>query len=734
MEPSKKFSPYEEPQKKAIKTPPMGSKTGCIVAVGCCILWVIALVLYFGNRRFSPDEASQLDPLIWLPMVLFVTLSLINIGINYEYKNALKAKEITDIIQIEQKLETQAKIIDALSILGDFIENNQDTSNATVLGLNKHTERPIVVTDLDRQSGMYCLGVQGVGKSSLLEQVIFQDISKGYSVLVLDPHGDLIDHVVAQMPKDRLKDAYLLDIEDVAFPFGLNLFNVPPTANSTQQQQAHDRVLHVFEKCFPDTSHMYLEKYIGNIAPTFFANSQAGYGMTDIPRFLRDDTFRGQLVKNARFFIREFWLNDFNSMTPSKRQEQTASLAIRINRFMRSPIVGNIIGQSNTTIDFRKAIESKQILLIRLPVKTLPQDASLIGTMLVAQIHAAIFSFGDLPLEQRPGFSLFVDEFQHFATSDFAEMFTEGRKFGSRVCVAHQFTKQLTPYLVEAANAARTKICFETTPDDGGKMAPLFLRKENTLRKEDINPKPIDYLLTYGHSNPAVEKFIKEYLRPIDTMRSGNHILVMTWESSIFNEKYFGLEGRVIGGRMIPLVPSPLPLLNAFLYEVEAKGNADLPIPQDIILGFSNMGVGYYKLFRKASPEKQRYIASKEGSKLSNLVRLKQELSDERGAGVLLDMIRQLREVMVVLAKNPIGERKALTSGDMAQEIINLPRRTAFVKIGTDIATLQTQDTPPAASNFVERKQGIIQRTRKTYCRPASVVEQEIEKRQQSII
>ena len=75
------------------------------------------------------------------------------------------------------------------------------------------------------------------------------------------------------------------------------------------------------------------------------------------------------------------------------------------------------------------------MILIRLPLKTLPQDARLIGTLLIALIHAAIFSFADIPEEQRPGFSLYIDEFQHFVTSDISEMFTEGRKFGVRVTV-----------------------------------------------------------------------------------------------------------------------------------------------------------------------------------------------------------------------------------------------------------------------------------------------------------
>src|SRR5713101_5301369 len=95
----------------------------------------------------------------------------------------------------------------------------------TILGKDQVSGEMVAVNDANRQSGMYVLGVQGVGKSSLIESLIYQDIAKGYAVIVLDPHGDLIEHAIAQMPENRLSDAFLLDIEDTGFPFGLNLFN-----------------------------------------------------------------------------------------------------------------------------------------------------------------------------------------------------------------------------------------------------------------------------------------------------------------------------------------------------------------------------------------------------------------------------------------------------------------------------------------------------------------------------
>lgn len=593
----------------------------------------------------------------------------------------------------------------------------------------------MVVKDSDRQSGMYLLGVQGVGKSSLLETLIYQDICKGQAVFVLDPHGDLIEQVITQMPDERVKDTYLLDIEDVEFPFGVNLFNIP-AASATQQAQALDRIQHVFEKCFPDTSRLLLEKYLGNIAPVFFANASDGYSMTDIPKFLRDVNFRERLVKNKRvgYFIREFWQEQYNSLSPSKRQTETASLATRLNRFVRSPITGNIIGQSTTTIDFRLAIENKEIILIKLPIKTLKEDASLIGTMLVAQIHAAIFSFADTRLEDRPGFSLFVDEFQHFATSDFAEMFTEGRKFGSRVCVAHQFRSQIPDYLASATMTARSIVTFQTTQEDAGKMAPLYVAIDNEreIQKEDIYTDVIKQLLTYGHENTIVEKFIKEYLRPVHMQLKGNRIEITSWKPSIWKSH---VEGERIIEKVRPRVLNPLQLLNPLLYEVQIKKIWQQPVPYDVIWGFSDCGVGFYHIFEAVLPDDRAYLASwkvltdtsEEGA------RIKTHLPGTQEGQQLLDFLLTLRAVMQILAQEPLGEKKVASASEIAQRIMNLPRRQAMVKVGTDVALMRTHDTPPGiiGEKIKQRKKFIIEHTRVRYCKKRDVVEQEIENRQQ---
>src|SRR5947199_3346387 len=124
-------------------------------------------------------------------------------------------------------------------------------ANSTVLGIDLITSEDITIEDKMRQSGMYVIGRQGMGKSSFLESLIFQDISKGYAVIVIDPHGDLVDHVVAQLPDERVEDVRLLDITHTKYPFALNIFHCRNLNNAEERGATRNRVMHVFERLWP---------------------------------------------------------------------------------------------------------------------------------------------------------------------------------------------------------------------------------------------------------------------------------------------------------------------------------------------------------------------------------------------------------------------------------------------------------------------------------------------------
>jgi len=373
------------------------------------------------------------------------------------------------------------------------------------------------VNDKERRSGMYILGVQGRGKSSLVVFLIFQDLEKGYGTIVFDAHDDLIRYVIALLPLERLSKTYLLDLTDTEFPFGLNLFDCSDPANELERAIVVERVMHVFERLWPEIKGILLGKLLRYITLTFL--ECPGYTLADARRLLRDDAFRASIVSRLKIEeVKAYWLEEYNAMTPAERRKETQALDNRLAAFLSTPFIRNFVCQRKTTIDFRRAIQEREVLLINLP-KEMKEHAALIGTILLAQIHAATFSFGRMEWQKRPGFSLFVDEFQHFSTSDFAELYKEGRKYGARITVAHQDRHELIPENRSATLTASTIIAFQPTPTDAAELAPLFFDATAQLRPERIYTDVLHRLRMHTHQE--VQDFYRQHALPLQKRDAG---------------------------------------------------------------------------------------------------------------------------------------------------------------------------------------------------------------------
>jgi hypothetical protein len=347
-------------------------------------------------------------------------------------------------------------------------------------------------------------------------------------------------------------------------------------------------------------------------------------------------------------------------------------------------------------------------------MKTLPEEGKFIGTLVLAQIHASIFAFGDMKRDARPGFSLYVDEVQNFANRDFTEIFTEGRKFRCRCTIAHQFRNQLPDFLKSSTLTARGIISFLVTIEDAPQVGKLFVREVDTVRKEDIEPEPVKHLLTYGHEKRGIVEFVKTYLRPLQTaQRKHRKILV----------EYVG--GGWSGTEK--LVDDPEPYLTALLYECMVKRDGTLPIPQVVLFGFSEIG-RFYKALRSTTVMRRNFLATE-----ADLYVLEREVQKMSGGERqrLGDFVLLLRKVMLGLARNPLAEKNTKDAGDVADELQKLKPREALVKISNRVYEMRTLDvsTPAGGMSLETRKYRIVQRTREKYCTPIRDVMQDIERR-----
>ncbi len=576
----------------------------------------------------------------------------------------------------------------------------------------------------DRYSGTYMLGVQGVGKSAQLVNMILSDINAGRSTIVFDPHDDLITNCMKRLPEHRLHKVYRLDMTDEQYPFGVNVFSGNDISSGLKLAHAVDQVMRIFEAVWPDVlKQVHLPRYLRNAVQVLLANP--GSTLVDMRKFFLDDAVRARMLKNVTDpTVVDFWQMEYSETSSFDQRNRVQPLLGRLEiLFVGRSIVRNILGQAENGIDFRQAIENGEAIFIHLPTQSLTLDARLIGTMLMVLISRAVYSFADTPETDRHGVSLYIDEFQNFVSQDIERLFTQGRKFGMRLVCTHQTRSQLPEYLREATMSARTKLCFRLTPDDAREMAPLFPQKQARVRPENIDPHPIKWLLTYPIDEYHVRLFVDRFLRPLQSKRKGGMVKFAART---------GLATAMQGPYQMHEVWDPTLHLDQLLYEVMTTGNAHLLIPRDIVLGLSGCGHTFYHIWQRTlnkdwwlgpdvSFPPELVITRPDGSHM--WTRRPDDSREE-----LAHCIYLIRATMRYLAEHPLGEATTLSTSEVAAQLMELPNRQMYVRAGDEVALLRTEDmeTPVPAYEYEERVQLISTQTHERYCKPKEEVEEQL--------
>src|SRR6266704_3082186 len=292
----------------------------------------------------------------------------------------------------------------------------------------------------DRRAHMYLIGQTGTGKSTLLETLIHQDMASGQGLALLDPHGDLVERVLAGIPESRRADLVYFNVPDSAQPLGFNpLESVPPQKRSL----AASGLLDVFKKIWADSWGPRLEHILRNALLALLDQSQAT--LADVSRLLADRAFRKDAMANVYSpQVRDFWLREYESYPPHFRVEAIAPIQNKVGAFITNPLLNRILTQPHSAFDVRRIMDEGKILLVNLAKGKIGEDtAALLGALLVAKIGMAALSRAELAEADRRDFYLYVDEFPSFTTTGFAGMLSEMRKYHVGLVLAHQYMEQL---------------------------------------------------------------------------------------------------------------------------------------------------------------------------------------------------------------------------------------------------------------------------------------------------
>lgn len=394
--------------------------------------------------------------------------------------------------------------------------------------------RPVYITPKDRQQHIYIIGKTGVGKSELMKDMILQDIRAGKGVCFIDPH-DTVEKLLAFIPPERAEEVIYFYPGDLDRPMGFNLLEA-----QTEDQK------HFIASSIVNLMYKLYDPYkTGIIGPRFehairnamlTVMSEPGSTFVEVVRCLTDSRFVQELLpKVADPMVRRYWTDQIAQTQDFHKSEVLDYIVSKFGRFVTNKMMRNIIGQSTSAFDFRRVMDEGKILLISLAKGQIGEEnSSFLGLVLIPKILMAAMSRADLPEEERRDFYLYVDEFQNFASGDFATILSEARKFRLNLCVANQFIGQMEDEVKQAVfGNVGTLISFRVGVTDAQylqhEFSPTFteddllnVERYHAYIKTIVNNEPMpsfsidltkDVVKEKAASDPRIAQLIKEMSR-----------------------------------------------------------------------------------------------------------------------------------------------------------------------------------------------------------------------------
>ncbi len=364
----------------------------------------------------------------------------------------------------------------------------------------------------DRRRHMYLIGKTGMGKSTVLENMIIQDIRNGKGIAVVDPHGDLVEKVVKFIPSERTNDVIYFNPADMEHPIA---FNILESVDLEYKNLVSNGLVGVFKKIWADSWGPRLEYILINAILALL--EYPGSTLLGVTRMLVDAKYRKKVVKNVTDpVVKSFWIDEYNNYSEKFRNEAIAPIQNKVGQFLSSSLIRNIVGQPKSTINMRDIMDNRKILLMNLSKGRIGEENSaLLGAMMITKIQLAAMSRVDTLEKERKDFYLYVDEFQNFSTESFANILSEARKYRLNLIMAHQYIEQLSDEVRAAVfGNIGTLIAFRVGAIDAEELEKEF---QPSFMQEDIVTLPAYHIyLRLMIEGVASEPFSASTLPPIE--------------------------------------------------------------------------------------------------------------------------------------------------------------------------------------------------------------------------
>jgi len=395
--------------------------------------------------------------------------------------------------------------------------------------------RDVFISQDDRRRHMYIVGKTGTGKSEFLKEMILQDIESGQGVCAIDPHGEFVEDILQLMPPERADDVIYFNPSDLERPMGMNMME------ADSEEQRHFVVSAIIGLMYK----LYDPHRTGIIGPRFehaIRNAmltimyRKGSTFIELVRALTDAKYIEEILPEVKDpVVRRYWTDQIAQTSDFHKSEVLDYIVSKFGRFVTNKTMRNIIGQPSSAFNFRQAMDEKKIILCNLSKGILgEEDAKFLGLILVPKVLTAAMSRQDVPMDQRHDFYLYVDEFQNYATEDFAVILSEARKYRLNLIVANQFVAQIDEDVKNAVfGNVGTMTSFRVGVPDANflqhEFAPTFnevdltnIEKYHVYMKTIVNNEPVppfslslqkDMDKVKARMNPKQAEMIKQLSR-----------------------------------------------------------------------------------------------------------------------------------------------------------------------------------------------------------------------------
>jgi hypothetical protein len=393
----------------------------------------------------------------------------------------------------------------------------------------------------DRRRHVYVIGKTGMGKTTMLENMLASDLKNGHGCCLIDPHGDSAEKILDFIPANRVNDVVYFNPADMDYPIGFNILEI---TDPRQKHLVAAGLMGVFKKLWPDVWSSRMEYILLNSILVLL--DYPGSTLLGINRLFVDKAYRKRVVAKCEDpLVKQFWTDEFESWTEKFRTEAVSALQNKVGQFLSASIIRNVVSQVRSTVDFGDVMNNRKIFIANLSKGRIGEDnMRLLGGMIITKFQLVAMERVNIPEDERQDFYMFVDEFQNFQSDSFAAIFSEARKYRLSLYVAHQYIEQLDENVRAAVfGNVGTLICFRIGGADSEFVESEFTP---TFEAADfVNLTKYEIYLKLMIDGVASRPFSAKTLPPVFE-KQGNAEKIIKVSRERYAEKREDIEAKVL--------------------------------------------------------------------------------------------------------------------------------------------------------------------------------------------